>query len=149
MILTAQELRLLKPVKPFTERMVSHGMTYGVGPAGYDIRVAESIMLPPGGFSLASTIEQFNISANVIAFVHDKSTWARKGLAVQNTVLEPGWRGYLTLELSNHSQRPIEILAGMPIAQVIFHKLTMATDAPYNGKYQNQEAGAQAARFDK
>lgn len=147
MVLPAQTLRIIKPVDPFVERTSAHGMTFGVGPAGYDVRVAESIIMPPKSFRLASTVEKFNMPADVIAFVCDKSTWARRGLQVRNTVIEPGWRGYLTLEFKNdHEIDELNIVAGMPIAQVIFQRLEAPTDAPYDGKYQDQGHGPQPAR---
>lgn len=124
-------------------------MTYGVGPAGYDVRIAESILLKPGAFALASTMERFTMRTDVMGFVHDKSTWARMGLAVQNTVIEPGWSGWLTIELTNHGYFDLTIEAGSPIAQVIFHLLPEPTDMPYNGKYQNQMRGAQPAIFEE
>lgn len=136
-------------IAPFSERTRFMGMTYGLSPAGYDVRIAESVMLPPVGFSLASTMEQFNMPKNIIAEVKDKSTWARQGLAVQNTVIEPGWRGYLTLELTNHGPLPISISAGMPIAQILFEFTDMPVDHPYEGKYQDQEVGPQGARYDQ
>lgn len=120
-------------------------MTYGVGPAGYDVRIAESLILKPGAFALASTIERFAMHDDVIGFVHDKSTWARQGITVQNTVIEPGWHGWLTIELTNHGYSEVLIGAGSPIAQVIFHLLPEPTDRPYSGKYQNQQRGAQPA----
>lgn len=149
MILPSQHIRALapRPVLPFEERKLhpGSGMTYGLGPAGYDVRVEQSLLLKPGAFALASTIEKFRIPNDILAFVHDKSSWARKGLAVQNTVIEPGWRGFLTLELTNHSDKPIHIISGSPIAQIIFHRLEAATDAPYRGRYQDQFAGPQPA----
>ena len=120
-------------------------MTFGLGPAGYDVRVAERIVLHPGGAALASTIEHFDMPADVLGKVADKSTWARLFLAVQNTIIEPGWRGHLTLELSNHGSEVLRIEPGMPIAQIILHLLDAPTEAPYNGKYQDQCAGAVAA----
>ena len=103
MILPSQSIRKAQPISPLVERSVSNGMTYGLGPAGYDVRIAEDVRLIPLGFSLASTVEKFIMPNDVIAFVHDKSTWARKGLSLFNTVIEPGWEGYLTLELMNNS----------------------------------------------
>lgn len=148
-ILPSQHIRVLgeSMIGPFCER-TSHrlGMTYGLGPAGYDVRVAETISLGGHGFSLASTMERFSIPNDIIARVCDKSSWARKGVAVQNTVLEPGWRGYLTLELTNHTDFLVDIEAGSPIAQIIFERLEAPTDSPYHGRYQNQEAGPQKAR---
>lgn len=145
MILTAQRLREIRPVTPFNERTVENGMTYGLGPAGYDVRVAERLLLKPGASALASTVERFSMRADVMGFVHDKSTWARQGLAVQNTVIEPGWCGWLTLELTNHGYKELLIEAGSPIAQIVFHLLPENTELPYDGKYQNQERGPQPA----
>lgn len=149
MILSAQTLRLIQPVRPFCERGRAFGMSYGVSAAGYDIRIAETMWLLPWSFRLASTVEYFDMPPDLIAFVCDKSTWARRGLQVFNTVIEPGWRGYLTLELKCQSWRPIRLEMGMPIAQVVFQTLDEPTSDPYNGKYQDQESGAQSARFER
>lgn len=142
MILSGQSIRRRGIVTPFHERTVAHGMTFGLGPAGYDVRISEAIYLVPGAWSLASTIERFDMPADLLGRVADKSTWARRGLAVQNTIIEPGWRGYLTLELSNHSRQPLEVAGGMPIAQIIFDMLDESSERPYAGKYQDQRAGA-------
>jgi dCTP deaminase len=146
MIIPAQTLRKIKPVEPFCERTQHNGMTYGLGPAGYDVRIAETVTVPVGRFVLASTVERFNMLNDVLAQVCDKSSWARRGIAVQNTIIEPGWRGYLTMELTNHGAAPIEIRAGDPIAQVIFFRLEEPTVLAYSGKYQDQERGPQGAR---
>ena len=125
-------------------------MSYGLSAAGYDIRIAEDINLKAGEFTLASSLEEFNMPDDVLAYVKDKSTWARQGLAVQNTVIEPGWKGFLTLELTNHRRMETLILRkGMPIAQIVFHRLEAATEQPYDGKYQNQASGAQLPLFEK
>lgn len=138
MILPAQAIRMVRPIEPFHERTVAHGMTYGLGPAGYDVRIAQDLRLDPGDFALASTVERFDIPANIMAFVFDKSTWARRGLSLFNTVIEPKWFGFLTLELTNHSAKTIWINAEMPIAQIVFQYLSEETELPYSGKYQNQ-----------
>lgn len=148
MILRDIELKHIKPVEPFHERTVVNGMSYGLSSCGYDIRVAQTLDLASGQFSLASSVERFLMPDDLVAFVHDKSTWARRGVAVQNTVIEPGWRGYLTLELTNHGRDRVVIEAGMPIAQIVFHQLTGAVLRPYGGKYQDQEAGPQPARYE-
>lgn len=145
MIASAQTLRKIQPVKPFCERTRFNGMTFGVGPAGYDLRIREEVTLDPGSFVLASSIEEFDMPHHLLGVVHDKSTWARLGLCVQNTVIEPGWRGFLTLELTNHSKSSLNISSGTPICQVIFHMLDKPTDLPYNGKYQDQQEGVQEA----
>ena len=125
-------------VGPFNERTVANGMTFGLGPAGYDVRIKQRLTLMRGDFALASTIERFSMPTDVLAKVADKSSWARLGLAVQNTIIEPGWAGWLTLELTNHGHAPIDIEAGSPIAQIIFHQLLEPTELQYSGKYQNQ-----------
>jgi dCTP deaminase len=89
-----------------------------------------------GNFALASTIEEFQMPTDMVGVVHDKSTWARKGLSVFNTVIEPGWKGFLTLELVYHGRDILAIPAGSGIAQVLFHNT--AFTASYDGKYQNQ-----------
>lgn len=149
MILAAQQIRERGDlITPFYEQARSYGMTYGLGPCGYDIRVCfdaehekEHRLLLPGHFLLAASMERVKIPPDLVATVHDKSTWARQGLAVQNTVLEPNWEGYVTLELTNHSATSIHLSLGMPIAQIMFTQLTSSTDRPYEGKYQNQQAG--------
>lgn len=137
MILSARTLRYLRPVEPFIEATKVNGMTAGLSHCGYDIRIKQTVRIKPGDFQLASTVERFTMPLNVAGVVHDKSTWARLGLAVQNTFLEPGWQGWLTIELTNHSRETIEIEAGMPIAQVVFHRLDMKVEG-YSGKYNNQ-----------
>lgn len=124
-------------VFPFHDRAVFQGMTYGVGPSGYDIRIAQTLRIPPGEFRLASSIEEFAVPNHVNAKVYDKSSWARRGLSLFNTVIEPGWRGFLTLEICNHSRQEITIEEGSPIAQIIFTYLDRTT-FPYEGKYQDQ-----------
>jgi dCTP deaminase len=89
-------------------------------------------------FTLASAIEEFQMPDDLVGIVHDKSTWARKGLSVFNTVVEPSWKGYLTLELVYHGWGVLRIPAGAGIAQVLFHQITER--ATYRGKYQNQPA---------
>lgn len=145
---------------PFvSEKTILNGMSYGCSLAGYDVRIAEDVQLWSQGFSLASTVEEFNLPENIVGFVHDKSSWARKGLSLFNTVIEPGWKGFLTLELINNGwslvedtygyekEVPLEIKAGSPIAQIIFMYTDRETEG-YNGKYQGQKQGPQEAIFE-
>ncbi len=138
-------------IDPFVERTVSRsGKSFGLSVAGYDIRIDkfnlgdgdhQTVRMQNGDFILASSLERIKMPNDLICFVKDKSSWAREGLAVQNTVLEPGWEGFITLELSFH--RPahhVVINHGDPIAQLIFHRLEEAAEMPYAGKYQNQPA---------
>lgn len=126
-------------VEPFHERTRHNGMSYGCGPHGYDVRCKQRIVLGPGEFSLASTVEHFMTPNDLMFLVKDKSTWARRGLSVFNTVGESGWYGWLTLELKNQGHQTIVIEAGDPIAQILYYKLTQPTSQPYgNSKYQGQ-----------
>jgi dCTP deaminase len=143
MIIPAQIIRRTKPITPFFERTILNGMTFGLSPAGYDIRIHEAVTLSGfRRFTLASSIEHFAMPNDVLAQVCDKSSWARRGVAVQNTIIEPGWRGYLTLEITYARWRSLRIAAGSPIAQIIFFRLEQPTEQPYAGKYQDQRAGA-------
>jgi|SRR5882672_1173031 len=144
-ILNAESIEKAGIIYPFFPRSNQNGMTFGVSMAGYDIRIDQELVLMPKDFSLASSIEYFDMPNDLVGMVCDKSTHARKGLQAFNTIIEPGWRGYLTLELVNHSHRPIWLKHGDPIVQVVFQTLTQPTDRPYNGKYQDQKRGPQEA----
>ncbi len=152
MILPAQFIRSrIGMITPFCERGIFEGMSYGLSSAGYDIRLDQTIVIRPGEFTLASTLEQFDIPDDILAIVHDKSSWARRGIALQNTVFEPGWKGYATLEISDHRHEGEAILipAGAPIAQLVFHQLIVPTEMPYSGKYQGQAKRPQVARLER
>lgn len=147
MILSAQSIRKRDIFRPFHEKTKAFGLSYGLGPAGYDVRVSEEFTLQPGEFRLASTVEYFNMPLDLQGVVHDKSTLARMGLALQNTIIDPGWYGFLTLEMHNQGAEPIEIRSGMPIACIVLHKLDEATEQPYAGKYQAAPMGVTKAIF--
>lgn len=148
-ILSGQTIRKLGVFTPFCERSKFEGRSYGLGPAGYDIRIAETMWVWPLWGRLASTVEHFDMPTNVLGRVADKSTNARKFLTVQNTVIEPGWKGYLTLELTRHLPWPIRIKKGTPIAQILLEFTDEHVEKPYDGKYQNQKAGPQKAIHEK
>jgi len=124
-----------------------HGVSYGLTEAGYDVRIKQEVRLnPQNKFVLASTIERFEMPNHLVGVVHDKSTWARQGLSVFNTVIEPTWEGYLTLELVYHGNGELLIPAGAGIAQVLFYGLLQ--EASYaDGKYQNQPDEPVGAKF--
>ena len=153
MIVNGNKLFLAQPIVDMVPyKKSAEGTSYGLGEAGYDIRIKQDVTfftkgsLGPqamvdgkcqeGRFALASAIEEFQMPRNMTGIVHDKSTWARKGLSVFNTVIEPGWNGFLTLELVYHGSETLHIKAGSGIAQVLFHQ--NAEYAQYTGKYQNQ-----------
>ncbi len=154
MILAAQQIRELRLVTPFFNRAIYKGMSYGLSPAGYDLRVrgrkggTSPIHLAPGEFTLVTTIERVQLPTDIMGQIVDKSTWARKGLSLFNTVFDPGWEGYPTLELANLGPKALSIGHGMPIAQMIFMFLSVDTTQPYKGKYQNQEQEPVEARLE-
>jgi len=142
MICNAQTLLERAPIKGMLRmKHRAHGVSHGLGEAGYDIRIKQRIVFSTdfikyGRFVIASAIEEFDMPNNLVGIVHDKSSWARRGLSVFNTVIEPGWKGFLTLELVYHGNSELIIPAGAGIAQVVFHHTTDA--AEYSGRYQNQ-----------
>lgn len=152
MIVNGVSLLQARPIKNMLNfKQKAHGVSYGLSEAGYDIRIKQKIEFYPdwkeliidghvhdvkSPFTIASAIEEFDMPSNLVGIVHDKSTWARKGLSVFNTVIEPGWKGFLTLELVYHGSEHLVIPAGAGIAQVIFHETI--NSVVYNGKYQNQ-----------
>jgi dCTP deaminase len=153
MIVNGKQLLLAQPIKGMiADKRREHGVSYGMSEAGYDIRIKQSVTFKHnlGGFialvdgvsegqekfAIASAMEEFEMPTNLVGIVHDKSTWARRGLSVFNTVIEPGWKGFLTLELVYHGRGELIIPAGAGIAQVVFHQTTGR--ASYDGKYQNQ-----------
>lgn len=148
MYLSGQSIRGRVGIRPFREQSRANGMSFGLGPAGYDIRVHEELDLAPGDFALASAFEHISMPNNVIGFIKDKSTLARLGIALQNTVIEPGWKGYLTLEVSNHGRERVRVPSGSPIAQVLFAWIDKPC-IPYDGKYQDQSAAPQKAIFEE
>ena len=142
---TIKALKIMDPCfLPYRWQGVSGGMSY----CGYDIAIDQDIIIPGHGFVLASSQEWFNMPLDVVGTQHDKSSWARKGIAVQATVIEPGWRGYLTLEISNNDKYDISIMKGTPIAQILFHRIE-GPASPYTGKYQDQKKGPQESIFEQ
>ena len=121
--------------------------SYGLSSCGYDLRLAKDVWVWPLFGRLAHTIESFNMPNDLKAEVKDKSSNARRFFLVQNTIIEPGWRGNLTLEITSDRPWPRKLRAGMPIAQVVFELLDEPTEQPYpeDGKYQDQNEGPQEA----
>ena len=149
MIVNGKTLYAAQPIAGMlSDKQRSNGVSYGLTEAGYDLRIAEAVTLHPlKRFSLAFASEPFAMPRDLVGVVHDKSTWARRGLSVFNTVIEPGWQGFLTLELVYHRWGILRIPAGAGIAQVLFHRTT--EDAAYAGKYQGQPARPVAAIMDR
>lgn len=167
----ARMCREYKMIEPFEEKQVRKGtISYGVSSYGYDIRVADEFkiftnvnttlvdpknfdnrnfvtvtadhcIIPPNSFALAKTVEYFRIPRSILAVCVGKSTYARCGLIVNVTPLEPEWEGILTLEISNTTQLPAKIYANEGIAQLLFLESDEQCETSYkdkSGKYMHQ-----------
>lgn len=103
---------------------------------------ADVCIIPPNSFALARTVEFFRIPRDVLTICLGKSTYARCGIIVNVTPLEPEWQGHVTLEFSNTTPLPAKIYANEGVAQVIFIGADEACEVSYldrGGKYQGQQ----------
>ncbi len=158
-------------IEPFEAGQVRDGViSYGVSSFGYDTRVADEYkvftavfsvvvdpkafdprsfvdikgdhcIIPPRSFALARTLEYFRIPADVLVVCVGKSTYARCGIIVNVTPLEPEWEGHLTLEISNTTPLPAKIYSNEGLAQLLFFQGDERPEMTYamkKGKYQGQ-----------
>ena len=158
-------------ISPFEDKQIRDGkISYGLSSFGYDARVSEEFkiftnvnseivdpkdfkptnfvtknlpvcIIPPNSFVLARTIERFKIPKDVLVICLGKSTYARCGIIVNVTPLEPGWQGHVTLEFSNTTPLPAKIYAHEGVAQFVFIKgneKPKVTYAQRKGKYMKQ-----------
>ncbi|MEJ2602473.1 MAG: dCTP deaminase [Gammaproteobacteria bacterium] len=105
-----------------------------------DVR-ADVCIIPPNSFALARTVEYFRIPRTVLTICLGKSTYARCGIIVNVTPLEPEWEGHVTLEFSNTTPLPAKIYAGEGVAQMLFFESDETCEVSYKdrkGKYQGQ-----------
>jgi dCTP deaminase len=159
-------------IEPFEEKQVRKGViSYGLSSYGYDLRIADEFkiftnvfgavvdpknfdpkafvdfkgevcIIPPNSFILGKTVEYVRIPGNVMTICIGKSTYARCGLIANLTPLEPGWEGYVTLEISNTTPLPAKIYANEGIVQVLFFESDeqcLVSYADKKGKYQAQQ----------
>lgn len=140
-------------IHPFVNQKITDesGVSFGLGSVSYDCRLGDEFIMKPGAdpvtkkelilfpgeFVLATTAETITLPAYITAIVRDKSTWARRGIALQNTLIDPGFSGKVTLEISNHSKCAVTIPVGAGICQFVFDEHAPAR-RPYDGKYQGQ-----------
>lgn len=158
-------------IEPFVESQRREGViSYGVSSYGYDARVSDEFkiftnvdsaivdpkefsdksfvdrqvpvcIIPPNSFALASTVEYFRIPRDVLVICLGKSTYARCGIIVNVTPLEPEWEGHVTLEFSNTTPLPAKIYANEGACQFLFLKGEPVCEVSYRdrkGKYQGQ-----------
>tara|TARA_Y100000996_G_C22497819_1_gene633093 strand:- start:718 stop:1272 length:555 start_codon:yes stop_codon:yes gene_type:complete len=161
-----------KMIRPFVSSQIRKGkISYGLSSYGYDARVSNEFkiftnvnsgivdpkifkkdsfvtkkgkecIIPPNSFALASTMEYFKIPENILVICLGKSTYARCGIIVNVTPLEPGWEGHVTLEFSNTTPLPAKIYANEGVAQFVFlrgNEKPLTTYANRKGKYMKQK----------
>ena len=159
-------------IEPFVDSQKRAGViSYGLSSYGYDARVSdefkiftnvdsavvdpkdfsdrgfvdrktEQCVIPPNSFALARTVEYFKIPRDVLVICLGKSTYARCGIIVNVTPLEPEWEGHVTLEFSNTTPLPARIYANEGACQFIFLKADTICETSYadrKGKYQGQK----------
>ena len=158
-------------INPFVEKQErSNKISFGLSSFGYDARVSNEFkiftnvnssivdpkdfsdsslvtktedvcIIPPNSFALASTVEYFKIPRDTLVICLGKSTYARCGIIVNVTPLEPEWEGHVTLEFSNTTPLPAKIYSNEGACQFIFLKGNESPDTSYadrNGKYMKQ-----------
>lgn len=112
----------------------------------YKTITADTYLILPGQFVLATTMEYFELPDNMTAFVEGRSSLGRMGLFIQNAGwVDPGFKGEITLELFNANRCAIELRAGRRVGQLVFAEMDDTALNPYNGKYQGQ-TGATGSR---
>ncbi|MFN3739966.1 MAG: dCTP deaminase [Thermodesulfovibrionales bacterium] len=167
-----KEMAVKGMIEPFSPEQVREGViSYGVSSYGYDMRIADEFkiftninatvvdpknfdpksfvefrgdlcIIPPNSFVLGYSVEYFRIPRDVIVICLGKSTYARCGLIVNVTPLEPEWEGHVTIEISNTTPLPARIYANEGIAQLIFLRGIEPCEVSYAdkaGKYQSQK----------
>jgi len=159
-------------LEPFNKEQVREGViSYGISSYGYDMRIADEFKIftninntivdpkgfdiksfidfkgdvciaPPNSFVLGRSVEYFRIPREVLVICLGKSTYARCGIVINVTPLEPEWEGYVTIEISNTSPLPAKIYANEGIAQLLFIEGSEVCERSYAdkaGKYQAQK----------
>ena len=110
-----------------------------LNPAGYDLRCSKKVILKPKHYELVATLETVELGLNVTAYLHIRSSLAREGIIGSFAVVDPGFRGQLTLNLHNVSDKEIILREGEQIVQIVFHNLGSAPKKGYNGSYQDSK----------
>ncbi len=127
--------------KRFSDEMMVEVDTENPTHGGTDANGSRYIIIPPNSFALCETVEHIEVPRDVLVICVGKSTYARCGLIVNVTPLEPEWRGKVTLEISNTTPLPARIYANEGVAQLIFLQASQVCETSYAdkaGKYQDQ-----------
>jgi dCTP deaminase len=136
------DVRLGRRFKVFTNARCAVVDPKNFDPASFVDMEGDHCVIPPNSFVLGETVEYLEIPRDVIAICVGKSTYARCGIIVNVTPLEPEWRGRVTIEISNTTPLPAKVYAGEGIAQILFLRTDASCRTSYAdkvGKYQDQE----------
>ena len=117
-----------------------------LNPAGYDLRCSKNVILKPKHYELVATLETVELGLNVTAYLHIRSSLAREGVIGSFAVVDPGFRGQLTLNLHNVSEKEVTLREGERIVQIVFHSLGSAARKGYSGSYQNSKGTVSSRR---
>lgn len=114
----------------------------------YRTITADTYLIMPGQFVLATTMEYFELPDDLTAFVEGRSSLGRMGLFIQNAGwVDPGFKGEITLELFNANRCAIELRSGRRVGQLVFAQMDEAALNPYRGKYQGQRGATGSKVF--
>jgi len=116
-------------IDPFHESQLS--------PAGYDLGAAKNILLRPKEQQLAATLERVELPSTLLGILHLRSSFAREGLVASLAVVDPGFRGQLTVSLVNVGKKSVKIAHGESFLQLTLIQLSSESQRPYDGHYQD------------
>ncbi|MBS7657660.1 MAG: dCTP deaminase [Candidatus Bathyarchaeia archaeon] len=117
--------------------------------AGYDLRSSMDLLVYPKEQKLISTLERIELPPNIAGFLHLRSSLIREGLLAGLALVDPGFKGQLTISLFNASHNVIKISQGEPFLQITFIQLQDKAEKPYSGKYQNSKGVTKSLRHIK
>ena len=110
-----------------------------VNGGGYDLRVSTDIQIPPGRSLLAATLERVELGDEMVGTLHIRSSLARAGIIASLALIDPGFRGQLTIMLYNSSSKDFILRRGERFVQLAIHLLSTKTRRPYEGRYQDSK----------
>jgi len=114
--------------------------------AGYDLRLATDTTIPAGRYQLVATMERVELPNDLAGTLHIRSSLARAGILASLALVDPGFRGQLTISLYNAGTEPFIMSKGDKFVQIVLHSLSMETQRPYRGKYQDSQGIVETRR---
>lgn len=125
-------------ISPFSEPSLS--------PAGYDLRAGAAFTVTVGKVELVHTLERVELPADIAGQIMIRSSFAREGLVGSFALVDPGFRGQLTLAFLNMGKSDVTIAEGERIAQLVLTRLETPAEKPYSGRYQDSKGSVESKR---